>query len=1203
MEIELKEVHFEANEWDVKRAIGRILHGGDFYNASDPRERPTNFKVILNPGRGGVQNNGSGKLILPTRKVGDKLLRWLRHPDHALLLNDKKMRLFRSEQKPAHWLKTTLEKTPYLPPEIEETKETILRKLDVAFHVDKVQFGVFFRTPGATSRSFSSEFEVSYSDRSAGILTFEYERKLIRIMLGETMRDSVAHSVALTFANIRKMAVGFDFGHPAVCFELLTPPMLEREHINREVTGDPKKDNKRFRQRIEAINEVHALIAPYAHQLRIILHEEVDMENFVKLCSVAGLQRPIRVAVEASCRGFFTAKRLNAIQRWIRTFDWPVAFQIETLLHNGLLNTEDLLEHLQKPIAELARAHPSTAGDVLRHFTEAIRIKDPSETPFTCFNRVVLGQVDLEPLQNFYGNFACYHVTFTPTRMVLEGPYVIQSNRVIRRYVGYEDHFIRVDFRDEDRLQYRWAKEVDGTSLLKDRVGGILRNGFDLAGRHFEFLAYSTSALREHAVWFMNPFKHPKEGWVTAQGIRDSLGDFSGVIKQPSKYAARMAQAFTATDPSVSITRDQWELMPELGEAPYLYTDGVGTISPELGDKIWEALCAAAPEGQRRGVRPSAYQIRFLGFKGMVAVDEQLKGIRMRLRPSMNKFTSRDEAEAKIEIARSFDYPGTCYLNRPLVTVLEDRGVEKEAFLKLQERTKAEIYTATDTILQAINVLKANSLGNSFKLSFIFQGLKTIGMGMPHERHVQVLEDPFFDRLLQYAQNYILRGIKHDARIPIPDSYLLVGVADEGPAYEAEGYKNVYTLPEGHIFACVQHPDDPEPTYLRGSVAITRSPTIHPGDVQQVTAIGKPPDDQLCFFRNLKNVVVLPSAGSYGHTGPRSLASCLGGGDLDGDLYQVIKYSPLLPTEHATAGSYESAGTRTLDRDSTVDDIIDFIVEYIDSDVLGLLSDRHLTIADQSKEGTSDRDCIELARLCSQAVDYPKNGVPVDKAAAPRTLISYRPDWKQAEDDDPRPTDYYESNRALGELFRNISITEPKRPGRNQNPAHSPPLADSISKALKPYIEAQLHTFHHKDDQFEKTKALFYRYVDELRYICITHALSDAPEVRLVEEEVVIGVIMAKCSQHRWRSDRQYRMRLHSSTLVGDISRKLRFARPARSEEEPSRAQLLEGLSRAWLAWDFSTRNAEFFGAKSFGLIALGVILNTLKDLGGFDLV
>ena len=48
----------------------------------------------------------------------------------------------------------------------------------------------------------------------------------------------------------------------------------------------------------------------------------------------------------------------------------------------------------------------------------------------------------------------------------------------------------------------------------------------------------------------------------------------------------------------------------------------------------------------------------------MVGIDERLEGIKMRLRPSMNKFKALDEEMGEIEIARAFDKPGVSYLNR-----------------------------------------------------------------------------------------------------------------------------------------------------------------------------------------------------------------------------------------------------------------------------------------------------------------------------------------------------------------------------------------------------------------------------------------------------------------------------------------------------------------------------------------------------------
>ncbi|KAM5531730.1 hypothetical protein V8D89_014579 [Ganoderma adspersum] len=1219
MNIELADVSFEANEWDVKRAFGAILHGEGFFNASDPKSRPINFKVTLNPGRGGVQNNGSGELILPNRKVGDKLMKWVYEERNHVLVLGRKIRLFRTKERPSRSLKETLEKTPYLDPGLEEKREEKLRKLNLGLHVDKLQFGVFYRRPQdpmTASRTFSSEFEWSHRDKGAGLMWFEYDHKLIRIQLGDKMTEEIGSNIAITFANIRRTAIGMDFGNPFIVFELLTPPMLERERFNRTRTGENWRDERKFRQRLSSLSDAHAVSAPYAHHMRLILHTEADIRQFADLCVVADLKRPFWANVEAFNNGFFSPKQLHLYHNWVAQFPWAVAFQLEALLHNGLLHTEDLLNHFRGPIEKLCEEHPKDVGDILRDFSEALRTKAPIDTHMDCFHRVVPGtggqkwkpmRGDDEMTQRAQdaGKFKCYHVTFAPTRLLLEGPYVSQSNRVIRQFAGYEEHFLRVDFRDEDRLQYRWAREVDGTTLLEERVGGTLKHGFDLGGRHFEFLAYSQSALREHAVWFVNPFQHPTRGYVDGQSIRDSLGDFRKVISAPSKYAARLAQAFTATDPSVSISHEQCEEIPDMGTEPYLFTDGVGTISSQLGDMIWEALCAAKEDLRPYEHKPSAYQIRYLGYKGMVGIDERLEGIKMCLRPSMNKFKALDKAEAPIEIARWFDKPGTSYLNRSLVMILEDRGVDKDVFVKLQEIAVKNVITASDSVDGAVRLLKTHNIGLSFGLPFILNGLKAIGMGMEDEEGVRAgsLNQTFLYSLLSYAQAHILRDMKHSARIPIPDSYLLVGLADEGPAYEEEGVKNVFKLKENQVFACIQSEDDEEPVYLEGVVVISRSPVVHPGDVQRVYAVGKPPDDKVCSFRNLKNVVVLPSVGE------RSLASMLGGGDLDGDLYSIIKYAPLLPTEHASPGAYEPVGTRELPdgQESTVDDICDFIVEYINSDVLGLLSDRHLIIADQSREGTNDPSCIYLAELCSQAVDYPKNGIPVDIHDSPRFLIRAKPDWKMAEDNDPRDTDYYLSPRALGELFRNIAIPKPKAPAEsfpNPNgpqiasrpPKREQPLADVISLALKPLIEQQLHYSENSDRNVADMRTLFLRYEQELRYICVTHALSDAPDIRLQEEEVAIGTILANCSQHRWRTDRMHRMRMHAGELTREI--RYRLYRPS-DVLNPDQGELLYGLSQAWLAWDFGMRNSSVFGARSFSLIALGVVLDTLSKLGG----
>jgi RNA-dependent RNA polymerase len=47
-----------------------------------------------------------------------------------------------------------------------------------------------------------------------------------------------------------------------------------------------------------------------------------------------------------------------------------------------------------------------------------------------------------------------------------------------------------------------------------------------------------------------------------------------------------------------------------------------------------------------------------------IHLDGHPDGILMRLRKSMNKFDTKHEDLANIEIAQAFEHPNTCYLNR-----------------------------------------------------------------------------------------------------------------------------------------------------------------------------------------------------------------------------------------------------------------------------------------------------------------------------------------------------------------------------------------------------------------------------------------------------------------------------------------------------------------------------------------------------------
>ena len=136
---------------------------------------------------------------------------------------------------------------------------------------------------------------------------------------------------------------------------------------------------------------------------------------------------------------------------------------------------------------------------------------------------------------------------------------------------------------------------------------------------------------------------------------------------------------------------------------------------------------------------------------------------------------------------------------------LEDRGVKKEVFVALQEKAKAEIYLSSDSLDIFTKQLREHYMGGQYHLAFIVEQLNNLGLDFRNGSNTRAIGKPFFEGLLRYAMNHSLREIKFKARIPVPGSYQLVGVADEGRAYINEGLseEEVFTLKPGFIYGAL----------------------------------------------------------------------------------------------------------------------------------------------------------------------------------------------------------------------------------------------------------------------------------------------------------------------------------------------------------------------------------------------------------------
>ena len=149
---------------------------------------------------------------------------------------------------------------------------------------------------------------------------------------------------------------------------------------------------------------------------------------------------------------------------------------------------------------------------------------------------------------------------------------------------------------------------------------------------------------------------------------------------------------------------------------------------------------------------------------------------------------------------------------------LEDRGVTKKTFERLQEEAKASINVSGHSLEKFSCLLTKHNLAGKFHLAFILEQLSKLGLDFK-----DIIGGTFFERLLRFSMNHSLREVKFKARIPVPNSYQLVGIADEGQAYIREGVKeeDVFTLGPDRIYGA----------FLRGSATMLPYPN---GNIQSV---------------------------------------------------------------------------------------------------------------------------------------------------------------------------------------------------------------------------------------------------------------------------------------------------------------------------------------------------------------------------------
>ncbi|CAN7990683.1 unnamed protein product, partial [Ixodes hexagonus] len=673
---------------------------------------------------------------------------------------------------------------------------------------------------------------------------------------------------------------------------------------------------------------------------------------------------------------------------------WSGSFEVADELALDVEGCRDTLRKLAQKVEECPRALEEALFEIYFSLSQGKCVRFPSalETLYVKYrthrlrNDAFTGSVIAQELPRHMVKVR--KVVLTPTKKIYLPPQLVCKSRLLQHFDP--EHAVRVVVRDDDCKLLSFSLGACKDEFLNAVIKPQMSSGIKIGGRRFLFLGCSTSQLRNHGVWF---YARDAVG-RTADLIRQGIGDLSSIRSVP-KLMARMGQAFSQSLGFVTVPRQYTIVESDIRYRPsagasaaalaeaarrdYIFSDGIGRISPALMRKVYRSL------ELEDGEEPCAVQIRYGGCKGMLLVDPTMPDRRIVFRTSMCKFPSDHEDLYVLKTSK----PRVLYLNRPMITILEQSGIRSKVFLALQNRVLDSFINSMLDAHEAAQVLCGYCA-----LRLPYKELAGVG--------VDLTVEPFFRGLIRAVNRKVLKDLKTKARILIPPEKgrTMFGVLDETDTLE---YGQVFVQYSNDMFR--YKATDPA-TILKGDVIVTKNPCMHPGDIRRLTAVDVPQ------LRHVRDCIVFPAKGERPH--PDEMA----GSDLDGDEYSVLWYEDLIFRNNCSPMHYYKDPPKERKAPIEVQDMIDFFCQYIKGDKIGLIANAHLVWADMLDGGINSRRCRDLARKCAVNLDFAKCGDL--KGFQNSEKPPMYPDFMEKLD----TKNTYCSKRVLGQLYRNCKKVE-----------------------------------------------------------------------------------------------------------------------------------------------------------------------------------
>ena len=616
-------------------------------------------------------------------------------------------------------------------------------------------------------------------------------------------------------------------------------------------------------------------------------------------------------------------------------------------------------------------------------------------------------------------------ITITPSKIIYNISTQSTTNHFQRKLKIYNDNIIKFNIVDEDNNSFS-NSDINKSNKLLLFIKSIFKNGITLGFSHYEYIGCSNSQQKNLGGWminlegiriykeeylrevFKNEFKirniisqqkeiyFSRQKYNNCEEIINLFGDFSkekNIFKHTSRKGMIFSDSKYVTDINI------YNVLPledeKIGE--YIITDGIGKISSDLinlSAKKWGIT--------NLKLKPiSAIQIRFNGCKGVFALDPFLQENTVHYRESQKKFESDDIA---LNVCSVANYKEAC-LNRQFIILLSSLGVKDEIFEKIEEDI---IKKYSEMLIDANKALSSDkSLYYEFKsilLRFIpvFEYL--------FKNKISLLDDPLISQFINIFVYSKLINIKYNGKLNDKRCVCLMGVLDE-----------TNTLEENQVYVHLVHSTEycRINKILNQKITVYRSPSLYPGDIKILNAVNNP------NLSHMVNVIV------FSKKGQRPTFNKLSGGDLDGDRYFIsfndyittnIKDTTCEPLEDPkySIKNNNINNINQINKKITIDDTINCIITSVQNDLVGLICDNHMALADNFPLKAKDPKCIKLCKYFNQEIDAPKNGnfIKMTTLQEEHLIMKKRPDFLS--NGILNKNTIYNSPGILGKLYRQI---------------------------------------------------------------------------------------------------------------------------------------------------------------------------------------